>query len=165
MAAEVPLSPTAAALDDKLEAFQGQASKHIVEFLKGQIDARVHHPPSPEAPDKGKAYPFEVKKVCKGGIVEEVAYLTALVKKLIEYDISHGRVPVAPAPSDAGHPELKRKCPVPAPHLQSRASRLAEEADKAKAQATAPQSDPELLDLEDKYLNRKFLDDQNGVLR
>ena len=43
VAAEVPLIPTAAALDDKLEAFQGQASKHIVEFLKDQIDARVHH--------------------------------------------------------------------------------------------------------------------------
>ena len=96
--------------------------------------------------------------------MEEVAYLTALVKKLIEYDISHGRVPVAPAPSDAGHPELKRKCPIPAPHHQARASRLAEEADKAEAQAAAPQSDPELLALEYKCLNRKPLDDQSGLL-
>jgi hypothetical protein len=164
VAAEVPLLPTAAALDDKLEAFQGQASKHIAKFLKDQIDARVHHH-TPEAPDNGKAYPFEVKKGCKGGIVEEVAYLTALVKKLIEYDTSHGRVPVAPAPSDAGHPELKRKCPVPAPHLQARASRLAEEADKAEAQAAAPQSDPELLALEHKYLNREFLGDQSDLPR
>jgi len=156
VAAEVPLVISVAELDDKLESYRGQANSHKVEFLKHQIDARVLRF-TPKPPAKGKPYPFEWRKGCKGGVLAEVAHLTAEVKKMIEYDVQQGRNMAAPAPDEAGLPQFKRPCPT-AGHLQTHASKVACAADEAERQAAAEQSDPELVELESRFLDKKFID-------
>jgi hypothetical protein len=158
VAAEVPLVVSVAELDDKLESYRGQAGRPKVEFLKGQIAARVYRF-TPKAPAKGKAYPFAWRLTCEGRMDVVIAHLTAEVKKMIEYDVQQGRDTAAPAPDEAGRPQFKRPCPT-AGHLQAHASKVACAADEAERLAAAEQSDPELLKLEAEFVGKKFLDDE-----
>ena len=156
VAAETPLVVSVAELDDKLESYRGQAGGLKVKFLKGQIAARVNRF-DPKPPAKGKAYPFAWRLGCPGGINAEIAHLTAEVKKMIEYDVQQGRDTAAPAPDEAGRPQFKRPCPT-AGHLQTHASKVACAADEAERLAAAERSDPELIELERQFLEKKFID-------
>ena len=78
---------------------------------------------------------------------------------MIEADLAAGRDLAAPAlPDEASGPNFYRRVPVPRSELLARQSVTLEDAYAARRKAAALETDPELLELEAKYLGKKFTD-------
>ena len=153
-AAEIVLVKSVADLDDQLLAV-GSANSKKLYVLGQQYDERLARP--------GFTYPFKpVKSLPSGGstgIEAKVAHLRSQVVKMIEADLAAGRDLAAPSlPDEALGPNFYRAVPVPRPELLARQSVTLEDAYAARRKAAALETDPELLELEAKYLGKKFTD-------
>ena len=133
----------------------GTAGSRKKEILMQQIDARTTRP--------NFTYPFKIVKglpVGEKGIVAEVAHLRELVIKMIDTDIESGRdLAAPPVPDGVIGPRFKRSIPAPPSPLRAKQSKDMEAEDTARQAAAAAQDDPELLELEAKYLHKTFSDD------
>ena len=79
---------------------------------------------------------------------------------MIDTDIESGRdLAAPPVPDGVIGPRFKRSIPAPPSPLRAKQSKDMEAEDTARHAAAAAQDDPELLELEAKYLHKTFSDD------
>ena len=79
------------------------------------------------------------------------------MKLMIEFNLGKGRDMTTHPDTEAGEPELMRKAPAPPSPLRTVGAKKAAAEDDAKRQAAALQSDPMLVDLERRFLGKRFL--------
>jgi len=153
--AEVVMLPTTADLKDALDAFAGCSGADIGKFLKNQIDARILAMKMLE-----KNYSFKVVKgVPNGapsGVRQRNTHLKGLLEEMIKEDAKYPGILMILKENAASFSTFSRQTLRPPEALASNRA-LQHAADEAAAEeAAAYQDDMELLDLKDRYLEKKF---------